>query len=357
MGDRFREFGRAAISGVDRSWSAAAARAVAAGVEPAYAAVMRVRNRLYDRGIKRAHDLGRPTVSVGNLTTGGTGKTPVVAWLARRLVDRGRRPAVLLRGYGAGGGESDEARLLAADLGDAVPVRADPSRVAAAAALLAERPDVDVFLLDDAFQHRRAARAFDLVLVSAAEPFGYGHVLPRGLLREPRSGLARADALLLTRCDAAAADVRRDIERDLRRNNSAAPIYRSDHVHTGLWDAAAGDTGSIDALDREPFFAVAGIGDPETLDGQLRRFGRTYVGHRWYPDHHRYTTGDVADLRSAAGGARLVTTDKDWVKLAGVLGPEPVGVSVLRLAVRFRGDDEAALLGQIVAAIPFERRE
>lgn len=352
MSDRLKQFGRGAISGADPSWTAAAARAAAAAVEPGYATAMRLRNRLYDAGVKRAHDLGRATVSVGNITTGGTGKTPVVGWLGRRLQAAGRRPAVLLRGYGAdAAADSDEARLLAAELGDDVPVAADPSRVRAAAAVLAGRPDVDLFLLDDAFQHRRAARSFDLVLISATEPFGHGHVLPRGLLREPLAGLARADALLLTRCDGVDAASLARTEDVLRRHNPTAPIYRADHVHTGLWDPATGGYRPVEALTREPFFGVAAIGDPEAFDVQLRAFGPTYRGHRWYADHHRYSAADVNALRAAAGTAQLVTTDKDWTKLARVMGPRAGEISVLRLAIRFHGNDDQRLITQVLAAV------
>ena len=352
MSDPLRTFGLRAISGDDPSWAARLTRLTTAAVEPGYVAAMRLRNALYDVGLKRTHGLGRPAISVGNLTTGGTGKTPVVSWLARRLLEAGRRPAVLLRGYGADvADQSDELRVLRRDLGDAVPVRANPSRVAGAAAVLRDRPAVDVFVLDDAFQHRRAARAFDLVLVSAANPFGFGHVLPRGLMREPRSGLGRADALLLTRCDAVGDDRLAEIDRELRRWNAAAPVYRADHAHVALVDPATGAERPVTTLFDNPFFAVAGIGDPGSLDRQLARFGAAYRGRRWFADHHSYTPGDVASVRAAAGAALLVTTEKDWVKLADVIGPQPPPVAVLRLAVRFRADDERRLAGQVLAAV------
>lgn len=351
MSDHWKQFGRAAISGADRSWPAAAARAVAAAAEPGYATAMWVRNRLYDIGLKRTHDLGRPAVSVGNITTGGTGKTPMVAWLAQHLREAGRRPAVLLRGYGAAvASDSDERRLLAAELGDGIPVRANPSRVAAAAALLADRPGVDLILLDDAFQHRRAARAVDLVLISATDPFGYGRVLPRGLLREPRSGLGRADALLLTRCNGVPADRLDHIESELRRFNPAAPIYRADYVHSGLWDPNTGQTMPVGRLAHEPFFAVAGVGDPDALAAQLRAYGDHFQGHRWFADHHRYTAADVAEVHAVAGNTRIVTTDKDWVKLAQLPGTDAWLVGVLRLAVHFHADHGAALLRHILAS-------
>ncbi len=351
MTDALKQFGRHAISGQDRSWPAGLARLAAAAAEPAYATAMRVRNRLYDAGLKRTHDLGRPAVSVGNITTGGTGKTPVVAWLAGRLVQAGRRPAVLLRGYGStGGGDGDEVRVLRRTLGEAVPVHADPSRVAGAAAVLWDRPGVDLFLLDDAFQHRRAARSIDVVLVNAADPFGHDHVLPRGLLREPLGGLARADALVLTRCDAVPPERLTAIEAALRVRNRTAPIYHCDHVHVGLWLPVTGTEEPVSTLADRPFFAIAGIGDPDALDAQLRRYGPAYAGHRWYADHHRYTADDVAALGPAAGATRLITTEKDWVKLADVL-PPGTDVAVLRLGLRFRAGEGDRLLDQVLIAV------
>ena len=350
MRDRLKQFGRAALTGEDRSALARLTRLGTAAAEPAYAAAMRVRNGLYDRGLKRAHDLGRPTVSVGNVTTGGTGKTPVVAWLARRLFDAGRRPSVLLRGYG-----DDETRVLRQALGDAVPVQPDPSRVAAAAAVLRDHPSVDLFVLDDAFQHRRARRDLDVVLVSATDPFGLGHVLPRGLLREPLSGLGRAGAVVITRADAVPAERLVDIERTIRRHNATAPVYRADHVHAGLWRPADGTELALSTLADGPFFAVAGIGDPADLDRQLRRFGPAYAGHRWFADHHAYAPADVAAIAAAAGGAAVVTTEKDWVKLAAVPAATALPMLVLRLAVRFHGDDEQRLLAQVTAAVTSPR--
>ncbi len=350
---RLKQFGRAAISGADRSWSAAVARAVAAAVEPGYAAAMRVRNRLYDLGLKRTHDLGRPAVSVGNLTTGGTGKTPVVAWLARRLL---RAPAAGRPCCSAGTGPAaaTATRPACSRPTWATPCRSGPTRPASPPPppCWPSGPATDLFLLDDAFQHRRAARAFDLVLVSAAEPFGYGHVLPRGLLREPMAGLARAHAVLLTRCDAVPADRPACHRAEVRRHNPAAPIYRSrPRPHRACGTRPSGRSGPPTRWPTSRSSPSPASATPTRSTASSAAYGRTYVGHRWFADHHRYTAADVAAVAPPPPAARLVTTDKDWVKLAAVLGPEPVGVAVLRLALRFQADDEAALLRQISAAI------
>ena len=218
MPSSFKQSGLRIISGENTSAIARVVRGLAGVVEPFYSAAMRVRNAAYDRGLFHAHDLGRPTISVGNITTGGTGKTPVVIWLARQLREQGRRPAILLRGYGATQQHgSDEAALLEQSLNSnstiRIPVQANPSRVRGAAEVLQKSPEVDFFLLDDAFQHRRAKRDFNLVLINATEPFGFGHVLPRGLLREPLAGLKRADAFLITRCSLASTEAVAVIDR------------------------------------------------------------------------------------------------------------------------------------------------
>src|SRR5687767_11141712 len=169
------------MSGEQAGLVAGVLRTGMSAAEPFYAAVAAARNRLFDAGLRKSHLLPRPVVSVGNITTGGTGKTPVVRWLAERLRDHGRRVAVLARGYGATAGEAgDEQVMLDHLLNDGttdarrVVLVANPDRVAAATRLLGERPETDAFVLDDGFQHRRLARDLDVVLVSATSPFGYG---------------------------------------------------------------------------------------------------------------------------------------------------------------------------------------
>ncbi|MBV8780965.1 MAG: tetraacyldisaccharide 4'-kinase, partial [Phycisphaerae bacterium] len=177
----------AIMSGQRRGGFAAAGRAMLAIAEPLYAAIMILRNTMYERGWLATHQAGRAVISVGNLTTGGTGKTPIVAWIVHELRAMGYHPAVLLRGYKAVNGVSDEATLLR-QLVAPSPVIARPDRVAAAANAVMNDPQIDCFVLDDGFQHRRLKRDCDVVLIDATRPFGFDHVLPRGLLREPIVG-------------------------------------------------------------------------------------------------------------------------------------------------------------------------
>ena len=333
----------AILSGRATGPKAALARAGLSLVEPFYASATRTRNALFDRGLKAAVPLGRPTVSVGNLTTGGTGKTPVVQWLAGRFLAAGRRPAVLLRGYKAENGVSDEAELYRQVAG--LEVEPNPDRVAAAAAVLARSPGVNLFLLDDGFQHRRAARDFDLVLVDATNPFGHDHVLPRGLLREPAAGLARADAVLITHAD----DRHDALRARLRQLNPTAPVYACRHVLRGLIDA---DGRPLDPATLGPAVAVAGIGNPQAFfDRIVTDLRLPLVDTVALPDHAAYDDAAVTRIIGRMAGARtIVTTEKDWTKLRH---RPPVGVTVVRavLTLDFADGDAEALWRQISAGI------
>lgn len=302
-----------------------------------YATAVRARNLAFHHGLRRVHDAGRPVVSIGNLTVGGTGKTPVTAWLAASLAERGHRPAVLMRGYGARPGQKgDEQRLLEQLLGRDVPVIANPDRAAGARTAVDEKPGISCFLLDDGFQHRRLARDVDLVLVDATRPFGFGHLLPRGLLREPVAGLGRADAVLVTRAAGIPPGDREALVDRIRRL-TAAPVF------TCTFDLA------VPALSSA--VAVSGIGNPAAFEDDLQRRGvRLQVVLR-FADHHHYTGDDVRRIVETAGSTPVITTAKDWVKLAD-LWPEPgPAIHVARQEITFAEGDASHLLERIEDAI------
>jgi tetraacyldisaccharide 4'-kinase len=357
-----RDFFHRVLDGTDRSLGGRLLRGATAIVEPIYATVMRTRNHLYARGKFQSHSLNRPTISVGNITTGGTGKTPIVGWLAGRLRESGRRPAVLLRGYRSSAiGISDEQQVLDRALNTravrSIPVRANPSRIDSAAQLLREQPEIDTFVLDDAFQHRKVRRDFDLVLISATDPFGYGHVLPRGLLREPLSGLRRAGAFLITRCSQASATTLEKIQTELARRQPGAAIYRADHVMKSIRAGRTGERLPSDSLKGKRFYAVCGIANPASFDLQLRSLGGEFVGHEWFADHHPYSAADLQRIHrdaAAAGAAQILTTEKDWVKIASLCETpqSEIPVGVLELSIEFFPGDEERLLAQILSSIP-----
>lgn len=302
----------------------------------------RARGRLYDRGWLSVYRVGVPVVSVGNLTAGGTGKTPMVAWVVERLALLGLRAGVLSRGYRAARGEANDEGLLLARLLPGVPYVQNPARVAGAAEL--ERARVDAIVLDDGFQHRRLARDLDLVLVDATRPFGPGSArgafLPRGLLREPPSALARADALVVTRCDGVPAPELAALERELAELAPGRPIARARHVPVRLW--RGGEAREPEALRGLEVDLVSGIGNPSAFEATVRALGARVVEHRAFPDHHAYRPGDLEGL----GSRPIVTTAKDGVKLAR----EPRAPWVLDVALSIEhGEEELAAL---LAALP-----
>lgn len=303
------------LSGEDRSFAAAAKRAALAGSEPFYGIAMGIRNALFDSRLRKAHPLARTTISIGNITTGGTGKTPMVIDVARRLITLDARPAVLLRGYRAVHGRSDEAELLKQALGPSVPVIANPDRIAGAKLALIQNPATTLFILDDGFQHRKVARDLDLVLVDATNPFGYGHLLPRGLLREPIGNLRRARGVIVTRADLVSAEALRQLDRDLTHHTGRPPLAHCAHVWTGFLDAEDRPL-AVDALAARRVLAFSGIGNPQAFEATLRTRVLQVEHHLQLPDHHDYA--DPAPLRAAYEAARgaecLVMTEKDWVK-------------------------------------------
>ena len=301
------------------------ARAGLAVLEGPYRCAMRLRNALYDTAMRPAWHASVPVVSVGNLTLGGTGKTPMVEHVARRLLARDRRVVILSRGYGAGRGVNDEARMLRRHLPD-VPHLQHPDRVRLARRAV-EDHGAQVLVLDDAFQHRRLARDLDLVLLDATEPFGYGRVFPRGLMREPIASLRRADLVVLTRSDLCTPD---QLERIRHTVQHRAPDTRwvvTRHRPTDLV-AADGTVEPTSNLHGTGVLAFAGIGNPQAFRATLERAGARLIDWREFGDHHPYTPADIVDLGHWAEQHhpdRVVTTEKDLVKIGRpALGDVPL---------------------------------
>lgn len=299
----------------DRVWygdgtGARVARIALAPLSLLYAVVGNVRNAAYDRGILARHVLPIPTVSVGNLTVGGTGKTPFAAWLAGELLRRGRRPAIVLRGYG------DDEPAVHARLTPRAIVVANADRVAGVEE--AARRGAEVAVLDDAFQHRRARRDADVVLVSADRWPARARTLPSGPFREPLGALRRAALVVITRKAADAAAALR-VERRIRE---AVPGLDVAHAHlapAALVDVASGASRDLGTIAGRPVLAICGVGDPDAFARQLTAAGAR-VSLRAFPDHHPFADADVAGLVDAAtevarAGGIVVCTLKDAVKL------------------------------------------
>jgi tetraacyldisaccharide 4'-kinase len=282
-------------------------RAALTPLEWAWRGGVAVRNALYDAGVLVARDTAVPAISIGNLSVGGTGKTPVASFIARRLHERGARPAIVLRGYGA-----DEPDVHATLL-PGIPVLVNADRVAASRAAAAA--GCDVVVLDDAFQHRGVRRVVDLVLVSADVPWTT-RCLPRGPLREPLRGLRRADVVVVTR-KAAPAAAAADVEGRLHALGVHAIAHATLALGRELVSAdASRPAESFDLLRRGTVVAVGGIANPSAFFAQLREAGAGTLVTIPRPDHHRYTEADVRLLLTRAEGAdAVVCTLKDAVKL------------------------------------------
>lgn len=282
------------------------------------------RNRRFDRGWD-VHRAGVPVICVGNLTVGGTGKTPCVEYVARLLREHDLQVAILSRGYGAEGGRNDEAMVLEENLPD-VPHYQGRDRVALARTAV-EESESEVLVLDDGFQHRRLARDLDVVLIDATDPWGGGYLLPRGGLREPKTALRRAGFVLLTRCDAVEGAALDEITAEVRRIVPQVPVARTVHAPSDLLNGAQAEP--VDALRGRLVGAFCGIGNPEAFRRTLTGLGADVQAFREYPDHHPYRREDVDDLAKWAAtlpaDAWLVTTQKDWVKLrVAELGGRPL---------------------------------
>jgi tetraacyldisaccharide 4'-kinase len=327
----FREL----VSGRRRGAAAALLRGALRVAEFPYTSAIRWRNRQFDRGRKAIERAGVPVVSVGNLTLGGTGKTPLVEWLARWFRAQDVRVAIISRGYGAeAGARNDEALELEQRLPD-VPHVQNPDRVAAARMAI-EEFESQLILLDDAFQHRRIHRDLDVVLLDALEPFGFGHVFPRGMLREPLSGLSRAGVVALSRANLVDVAKRERIKSVVRRNAPAALWIECDHAPRGL-QSVSGVTAELSALAGKPVAAFCGIGNPDGFRRTLEQCGIQVSAFREFPDHFAYQRADVESLLNWVAGLSVeavICTQKDLVKL-GIdrLGPRPLWAFAISLQI------------------------
>ena len=356
---------RRIISGDNCSIAAAAARAGLSLLEPLYGAGIGLRNAMFDHGLRKPQRLGRPVISVGNLTAGGTGKTPMVMELSARLLRMGVNPAILLRGYGSAnssadhGPISDELELHRHAIDGRVPVHAHPDRAVAAKLVLQEHHRTDVFLLDDGFQRRQTHRDLDIVLIDATEPFGHGHLLPRGLLRESMRSLKRADAVIVTRANRIEPQMLQNLTQRLASMTGvkAHPVNVCD-FHWAGWRTNDSEILPTDELSQARVFAFCGIANPPAFAAMLSEQVGTVVGTRIFTDHYRYDDQRllqrlVAEAKNA-GAEALVTTEKDWMKLHRRCSWQQQPLALYRpvLKVSFRDDGRQidALLRDCLAA-------
>lgn len=313
-----------------------------------YGKVITARNAAFDGGRGVVH-MDRPVISVGNLSVGGTGKTPMVVHVLGVLRDAGRKPCVAMRGYRAGPDGSDEAALYRR-VRAGVPIVARPDRVEGLIELFAthEGEGVDTIVLDDGFQHRRLARQLDIVLLDATRSVFVDRLLPAGWLREPASALARAQAVVVTHAERVAARVVDEMLRHAREYSPVALLASARHewldlrVHHGS-DA---QVRPIEWLHSKRIVAACAIGNPDAFIAQARdAAGRELVASIVLRDHDPFGAPTIARIDNAADCAdAIVVTEKDWSKLSRVPPKSwPCPIAVPRLGLTFeRGGGELA---------------
>ena len=306
-----------------------------------YGAVTRTRLSLYQRGTFHTTKLDRPVISVGNITAGGTGKTPLVEWISKVVAARGKKACILTRGYGRENAQrqvvvsdgatilttpneaGDEPYLLATKLLGSAAVICNIDRISAARYAI-ENFGADCFVLDDGFQHLRVARDLNIVTIDATNPWGGGELLPYGRLREPLSGLSRADYAVLTRCDQV--ETVEPLHQQLRDLLHDRPVFES-------------RMRSVKSLlpTNGPVAAFCAVGNPESFFTQLRNAGYELALQKTFPDHHAYTQQDITHLikeASCAGATNLITTAKDAVKLRSLSFTLPWHVFEIEIAIQ-----------------------
>jgi tetraacyldisaccharide 4'-kinase len=300
---------------------------------------MQWRAQLYEKGILKQKKLGRPVISVGNLTVGGTGKTPMVIWLAERLLAEGKRVGILSRGYKGNGGTSDEVELMKFRLQSRVKFGVGSDRFTQGKKL---ESDVDVFLLDDGFQHLQLSRDVNILLIDAAQPLGKQTMLPTGRLREPIPAMGRADLLVFTRSETvpgtgAAVDKFQEY-----------PVFSAATRLLGFRRFEGARDELLHALGAGPFYAFCGIGNARAFFQDLKNWNLTLVDQCEFADHHHYDARDAREIEAAAlnaGAKAIVTTEKDEQNLAGIVFNElPVYLAVIDLAI----SKESAFLSLIL---------
>ncbi len=292
---------------------------------------------MFDKGIRKIRTVDKPVISIGNVTTGGTGKTPMVIWICKYLGEKGCKPGILTRGYKTVKGKlTDEPAILAKGC-DKSKVIVNSNRFAGAEKAI-NQYECDVIVMDDGFQHRQFGRDVNIVTIDATCPFGYGKMLPAGFLREPVSSLKRADGVVITRFDQADAETLQRAEDQIRNVNPEAVIAKAIHapINAGL---LKNKKLSLDELREKKIFAFCGIGNPYAFMDMLEEIGLNVIGSKIYNDHHNYTSQDLQELYETARYLEvdtILSTQKDWVKTALLsLSEREIDFAYLAIELKF----------------------
>lgn len=299
----------------------------------------------YHAGILKQHCLAKPVISVGNLTLGGTGKTPLVAFLARMLQRQGHHPAILMRGYMTVRHSSDEASLYM-DMMPDVPVQQGRDRLLSSQQILQQSPQVDTFLLDDGFQHWRLKRDLDIVTVDVTDAFSNGFLLPRGFLREPIAALKRADVIVLTKTDLAPEQLPR-IYQQVKKNNFHAVFVETVYQPTRLIDVRGiQQDKETEYIAHKDVCLFSAIGNPRAFKKTVYDLKANIQKTFSFLDHHVYTPADIERMMMHDRPKKTkiyITTQKDAVKLQELSYVMPTDIELFALAVELKivkGEEE-----------------
>lgn len=301
---------------------------------------------LYRKGILKVYRPKAKVISIGNITLGGSGKTPLVEYLAAFLIEEGHRVAILSRGYKRPGQKDslgsedydaygDEASMLKQNFHNKVAVLTGNNRVKHARSL-DEKNFCDTIILDDGFQHWKLKRDLDIVTIDATNPFGNGLLLPAGHLRENVSSLKRADCFCLTRSDEAPERKVKELESRLLKINSGVTFIRSIHTPESLYHLKTHTKEGLDILKDSPLCLLCGIANPFSFMNTVQKLGGRIILKRFFEDHHDYSEGEITALVKKCiplGIERIVTTEKDSQRLAGLVLLKDLGLDILVLRV------------------------
>ncbi|MDR2762202.1 MAG: tetraacyldisaccharide 4'-kinase [Planctomycetaceae bacterium] len=367
------EWFRQLVSGEKRGIGVSFLRIFLFGVSIIYWIVTSIRNFLYDFRILKIHKVDIPVISVGNITLGGTGKSPMVAWLCEYFISQGLRPAIISRGYRRQNANNsinaddelivneingfnriananDEYLELAFRLPDVYHFQ-NKDRVVAIRELLrfvsseSSRGGVDIVILDDGMQHRRLGRDFEIVLLDAMEPFGYGHIFPRGRLRESLTGLSRADVILLSKANCISAEERNRIAKTIRKIASRAIYAEVIHEPKKIL-FFNGKESDVNEIGGKRIFAFCGIGNPASFYSILHNNFGDQIHFEQYPDHYEYSRENIIEIIQKAESLKvdlILCTMKDFVKIDQILRSE----NQVKILDSFKKIPFAALIIQI----------
>jgi tetraacyldisaccharide 4'-kinase len=310
------------------------------------------RRLLYKIEVKKIKTLPAKVISIGNLTLGGTGKTPAVIAIAQEAKKRGFKPCVLTRGY-KGKAKSpcfadknkkyllnthqigDEALLMAYRI-HGIPVVKGKNRFLSGVYALGKLgiDSINMFVLDDGFQHWELYRDIDILLIDATNPFGNEKLFPEGILREPLNSMERADIIVMTKADMVNEETISAIIQKVKQYNLEAPVFTASHKPTSFINAS-GETKTLEALNNKRVYVFAGIANPSHFKTLLKSQGADIIKFKKFRDHYNYKQRDINRIKKEAGGLEIITTEKDLVKLKGLELPE----NIFALRVDFSIDD------------------